>query len=399
MIHSGTPAFWRATLALCLGSFMIFANVYITQPLLPMLAEAFGVSALQSGWSFTITTLMLGVSLLLYGPLSDALGRKWIMLFSMAGATLCTALISQVDDYSMLLLLRALQGICLGGLPAVAIAYMGDEFSKRALSVAVGLYIAGNSLGGIGGRLIGGFVGDWLGWAAAFEVMAVVSLICLVVFYGLLPDSAHFKPSPLQPRKMAADMLTHLKNPLLLVAYLIGGFNFFIFINQYSYATFLLSDAPYNLSAGFLGMLFLTYLSGTLGSMLSGRICHFIPQPLVMVLGIMLLIAGSLVTLIADINAIIAGFLINALGFFIAHSCASSWVSQHAKHARASASSLYLLFYYLGASCGGFYLQPFWDAAGWQGVIAGSLLVLCFTAGLALWLYRQTQIALRPAQG
>jgi len=398
MIHSGTPAFWRATLALCLGSFMIFANVYITQPLLPMLAQTFDVSALQSGWSFTITTLMLGVSLLIYGPLSDALGRKWIMVFSMAGATLCTALISQVSDYSMLLLLRGLQGICLGGLPAVAIAYMGDEFSKRALAVAVGLYIAGNSLGGIGGRLIGGFVGDWLGWVEAFEVMALISLVCLLLFYWLLPDSKGFKPTPLRPRRMAADMLTHLRNPLLLVAYLIGGFNFFIFINQYSYATFMLSDAPYNLSPALLGMLFLTYLSGTFGSMISGRICQSIPQPLVMALGIGLLICGSLVTLIADINAIICGFLINALGFFIAHSCASSWVSQTATHARASASSLYLLFYYLGASVGGFYLQPFWDAAGWQGVIGGSLLVLGCTAGMSLWLYRQTRVALKVAQ-
>ncbi|MBY4678055.1 MFS transporter [Marinobacterium arenosum] len=387
MIEAGSTAFRRASLAFAFGSFMIFANVYVTQPLLPMLAEAFQVSALQAGWSFTITTLMLGLSLLCYGPLSDALGRRWIMLASMAGATLCTLLLSQTSDYHSLLLLRALQGVCLGGLPAIAIAYMGDEFSKRALTVAVGLYISGNTLGGIGGRLVGGFVGDWLGWSDAFLVMSLISLVCLALFVWLLPPSRNFQPQALRPRLMLQDLIGHLRNPLLLAAYLIGGFNFFIFINQYSYATFLLAGEPYQLPASLLGMLFLTYLSGTLGSALSGRLVGHLPPPLVMAGGVLILMAGSLVTLIPAVWAIILGFLINAFGFFIAHSSASNWVSHNAQRARASASSLYLLFYYLGASSGGFYLDPFWQWAGWQGVVIGSWLVLSLTLGLSLWLY------------
>ena len=135
MIETRTAAFWRATLALSLGSFIIFANVYVTQPLLPMLADNFAVSALEAGWSFTATTLMLGLSLLIYGPLSDALGRRPIMLISMAGATLVTIALSFTESFSSLLLLRALQGLLLGGLPAIAIAYMGDEFSKKAEKV------------------------------------------------------------------------------------------------------------------------------------------------------------------------------------------------------------------------------------------------------------------------
>lgn len=391
MIQLATLAYWRATLALCLGSFMVFANVYISQPLLPMLAEGFSLSALEAGLSFTLTTLTLGLSLLFYGPLSDALGRKWIMLLSMAGATLCTLLLSQTGDYQQLLVLRAIQGFFLGGLPAIAIAYMGDEYSKPALTMAVGLYISGNTLGGIGGRLLGGFFGDWFGWSQAFLAMAVISLLCLIAFALLLPDSRQFKPRPLHLGRMLSDLLAHLRNPLLLVAYLIGGLNFFIFINQYSYATFLLSEAPFSLPAGMLGMLFLTYLSGTLGSAFSGRIAHWLPQPLVMTAGGVLLLLGSAVTLLASVNWIIAGFLINAFGFFIAHSTASSWVSQHASQARASASSLYLVFYYLGASTGGLYLDPFWQWSGWQGVIYGSWFILLLTLSLSLWLYFGTR--------
>ncbi|WP_417532915.1 MFS transporter [Marinobacterium stanieri] len=399
MIVSGSSAFWRATLALCLGSFMIFANVYITQPLLPMLAQAFEVSALEAGWTFTVTTLTLGLSLLIWGPLSDALGRRWIMLLTMGGATLVTLMLSFIEHYTAMLALRAVQGVLLAGLPAVAIAWMGDEFEREAMLVAVGLYIGGNSLGGISGRLIGGFIGDWLGWSNAFLVMTLVSLFCLVVFALLLPESRHFRPQPLKPRRMLADLGSHLRNPVLLLAYLIGGFNFFIFINQYSYITFVLSEAPYSLPASVLGMLFLTYLSGTFGSAISGKVGQKLAQPLCMALGVLILMTGTLLTLSDTLWLIIVGFLVNSFGFFFAHSSASSWVSQNARHARASASSLYLLFYYTGASCGGFYLHPFWERLGWQGVVLGSLIVLAGTLALSLVLYRlqQTRLAAAPA--
>ncbi|MBR9827796.1 MAG: MFS transporter [Oceanospirillales bacterium] len=391
MITSGSSTFWRATLALCLGSFMIFANVYITQPLLPMLAQTFEVSALQAGWTFTVTTLTLGLSLLIWGPLSDALGRRWIMLLTMSGATLVTLLLSQTDSYTGMLVLRAVQGVLLAGLPAIAIAWMGDEFERPAMLLAVGLYIGGNSLGGISGRLIGGFVGDWLGWSQAFMVMTLLSVVCLLVFALMLPASKNFRPQPLKPRRMLADLGSHLRNPVLLLAYLIGGFNFFIFINQYSYITFVLADAPYNLPTRVLGMLFLTYLSGTVGSAIAGKVGQRLAQPLCMALGVLVLMTGTVLTLSTELWLIVLGFLVNSFGFFFAHSSASSWVSQNAHHARASASSLYLLFYYTGASTGGFYLHPFWEWQAWNGVVIGSLLVLLLTLGLSLALYRLQQ--------
>ncbi len=384
MIESGSRAFWRATIALCIGSFMVFSNVYVTQPILPELQREFALTTLEVSWSFTVTTLMLGLSLLFYGPLSDAVGRRSLMLLSMAGVCLCTLLLSQADSFATLVMLRGLQGLFLGGLPAIAIAYMGDEYSRKALMLAVGLYISGNSLGGISGRLIGGFVGEWLGWADLFLVMGVGSCFGLLLFWWLLPASRQFSPQPLNLPTMLSRLGGHLRNPLLLLVYLVGGLNFFIFINQYSYITFVLSDAPYHLSPVWIGLLFLTYLTGTVGSTLSGRLAQRFGQLNCIKAGIIILICGSLTTLSNELLLIVLGFFINSFGFFFAHSSASSWVSHQATHARASASSLYLVFYYLGASCGGFYLDPFWQWLGWEGVVLGSVMVLLVTLSLSL---------------
>jgi YNFM family putative membrane transporter len=389
MIAAATADYYRATLALCLGSFIVFANLYITQPLFPLFRQQFALSTLQATWSLSLPMLTLGLSLLVYGPLSDALGRRPILLLSLVGSTLVSLLIPQADSYTGLLLLRMLQGLLLGGLPAIAIAYLGEEFERPALLLAIGFYISANALGGISGRLIGGALTDLLDWQSAFYLLGGSSLLATILVAHWLPPSQQFQPKPLRLATMLADLGGHWRNPQLLCAYLIGGLNFFIFSNQYSYLTYLLSDAPFQLAPGWLGLLFLTYLSGSVGSAFSGRLSQLVAQPLCMLAGIGLLIAGTLVTLQLTLVAIIAGLLINSFGFFICHSICSAWVNQQAQQARASASSLYLVCYYLGASSGSLYLDPFWQAAGWPGVCLGSVLVLLVTAGLAFRLYRQ----------
>lgn len=386
MITTGTREFWFATLALALGSFMIFANVHMTQPLLPQLAQTFHLTPLQASWSLTITISMLGLSLIIYGPLSDALGRKHIMVLTLLGAVATTLAISQVETYSSLLLLRGLQGFFLGGLPAIAIAYLGDEFERKAVLVAVGLYISANSLGGVTGRLVSGFVGEHYDWQMVFLVLGFSSLVLLLLFIWLLPASKHFQAKAFDSRSVLADMRSHLQNPMLLTAYLIGGLNMMIFLSLYSYITFVLAAPPYHLSTHALGMLFLTYLTGSFASAWSGRAALWLSQPICMILGILLLMLGTLLTLLASLPMMVSGFLINSFGFFLTHSTLSSWVSQHALKARASASSLYLVFYYLGASLGSLYLEPFWQWAGWTGVVGASLGIFTVTLSAALWL-------------
>lgn len=389
MPDPSTSRFWAATAALSLGSFMIFVNVYVTHPLLPLLSQSFAISELQAGWSFSIVTLTLAASLLFYGPLSDAFGRRAIMAASMLGVTLASVLLNFAESYHQFLWMRALQGFFLAGLPAIAIAYMGDEFTKRQLITAVGFYIAANSLGGIGGRLMGGFIASITDWQEAFKVLAVMNIVILTVFWKLLPPSRNFTHRRLSVLGVIKDVASHLANRRLVLAYLIGGFNFFIFVNQYSYLTFRLSADPYLLSSAQLGMLFLTYLSGTAASMVSGRLVQHISQPIGIAIGVALMMLGTLISLNAGLWIIVLGFVVNAFGFFLSQSLSSSWVSHSATHARATASSLYLVFYYLGASIGGFYLDPFWRLAHWQGVVVASLFVLVATLFCALRLQRQ----------
>ena len=387
LVEKGTPAYRRACFALVIASLVIFANLYAVHPLLPLIAEQYQVSTLQAGNVFTITSLTLGLSLLVHGPVSDAVGRRAPLLIGLATTALLTFSMAFVSTFSSLVWLRALLGIALGVLPAVAIAYLGDTMTRTALVGAVGLYIGGNTLGGAGGRLLGGFIADHSSLQTVFLTLGVLSLGGLALVARLLPPAAGFVARPLSLPGSLTGFAAHLRNPALLPAFAVGGLNFMIFINLYTYLTFRLSAEPWQLGAGSLGMLFLTYLAGTLSATLSGRV-PYTRALHGMMTGIALLLFGTLMLLTDHLWLIILSLLCNAFGFFLTHSLANSWVNQQAGFGKASASSLYSVFYYMGAAAGVYYLGYFWELAGWEAVIFASVFILLLNAGLIWRLYR-----------
>ncbi len=387
MINYKTAVFYRSAFALCLAAVVVFANLHLLQPLLPQLSREYGLTPLQASWAYTVATLCLGISLLFYAALSDAWGRKNLLLSTLVGMTLSTLALAQVDSFSELVFWRAVQGVFLGGLPAIAIAWMGEAYSKPAMVAAVGFYISANSLGGISGRLMAGTLADLGHWQWAFWPVALLGVLSCYFIWRDLPAGKAFVAKPFSLRQACSDNWFHLRQPVLLLTYLIGGLNFFFFFNQYTYISFVLAEAPYTLSSFWIGLLFVTYFTGTVGSAISGRIAQHMPVPVGMALGVLILIFGTLVTLSASLWLIVLGFFINAFGFFLTHSLASSWVNQNASRAKASASALYLVFYYVGASSGGVYLQPFWQWQRWQGVVLAALLMYGVTLLLCFWLW------------
>ncbi|WMC12074.1 MFS transporter [Oceanimonas pelagia] len=387
MLDVKTPLWWRATLALGLGSVLVFINLYVAQPLLPLLARDFALSALGAGWALSAATLGLAAGLLFWARLADRLGRKRVMLGTLLVAILLGLSLAWVPNYGSLVALRGLQGFFLAGLPATAVAYMGEEFTPRALVTSIGIYIAANSLGGIAGRVFGGLVAEWAGhWQASFVVLAGVSLLLWGLLPRLLPGSRCFVPA--SKGEGASALLAHVRNPLLWPVYLVGGLNFMVFLNQYTYVAFYLSAPPIALAPAAIGLLFLTYLTGTVASGVSGALVSRFGLCNTLLAAIVIMALGSLGLLSGRLPVILVSLLVDSFAFFLAHACASSWVGRSVTEHRALASSLYLVFYYAGASLGGLYLYPFWQAAGLPGVTVGMILVMAVTGALT-WRLRR----------
>ncbi len=169
-----------------------------------------------------MATAGLAVSLIPLSALSERFGRTPVMTAAVFSAALIGLAVPFSPNLAVLVVLRTLQGVALAGLPATAMAYLGEEVSKKAVASAIGLYVAGNSVGGMCSRVIAGFVAQAAGWRVALGVLGLLSLCCAVVFVLLSPRARNFEPARVSPRMLARTVGGHLGNPLLVRLYLLG---------------------------------------------------------------------------------------------------------------------------------------------------------------------------------
>jgi YNFM family putative membrane transporter len=153
-IQKGSTLYWQGISALFLGSFVTFALLYCTQPLIPAFSAEFNVAPSYASLSISLVTGFLAVCMLFMSWLSDAKGRKVVMAMALLSSAVLAIVISFSHNFEMLLALRALQGIMLAGYPAIAMAYVNEEFDPNIAGLVMGIYISGNSVGGLAGRII-----------------------------------------------------------------------------------------------------------------------------------------------------------------------------------------------------------------------------------------------------
>ncbi|MGE3474214.1 MAG: MFS transporter [Rhodospirillaceae bacterium] len=382
-IAFGTSEYRRTGLAFFLAGFATFSLLYCVQPLLPLFAEEFAVSPAQSSLTLSLATGALAFSVTAAGAFSQGIGRRGLMFASITSAALLQLLASVAPDWHMLLAARALEGFVLGGLPAVAMAYLAEEIEPAHLGKSMGLYVAGTAFGGMMGRIGMGVLTEWVSWRPALALFAACCCAAALGFRLLLPPSRNFVRRPgLGPRFHFKTFRHHLANRGLLRIYASAFLSMSVFVTLYNYMTFRLTEAPYLLSQTVISMVFLIYgfgvVSSSMGGMLSDK---FGGRPLLIFsYGFMLI--GVLITLAANLTLIIIGLTVMTIAFFIVHAVGSGSIGPLSDGAKAHASALYLLFYYLGSSVSGTAGGWFWEHGGWAAVaaFAGTSCVL----GLAL---------------
>ncbi|MCG3737648.1 MFS transporter [Vibrio cincinnatiensis] len=385
MIELHSPQYRQVTFALAFGSFLVFCNLYLFQPMLPYLAQHFVVSETHINWLFAASTLALSVSLVPWAISSESIGRRQVMLLGLFAMPLIGLLMLISAHLWVLVLTRALMGIALAAFASVAVAYMVEELSPQAFNKAIGGYIAANSLGGISGRIAGGLLTDALGWQSAVIAMALFTLCGAVLVFILLPKQQHFTPQRGRFFHHNKAMIRHLTNRTLWLAMLIGATNFALFVNLYSVMGFRLVAKPYSLPIGLASFIFLCYLAGTLSSKLTSHWTQRFDPVLGMAVGGIFSMLGMWVANVESILFMLLGLSLISFGAFFTHTLAYAWVSQKATQAKATATALYLVHYYVGGSLGGFYLLYCWQHGGWKmvtlggSIIYGILFSLCWT--------------------
>lgn len=370
-IRRGTAEYRNAGVALFLAGFACYSLIYCVHPLLPAFARSFGVSPAESSLSLSLTTGMLAFSILMASAFSQALGRRGVMFCSLLLAALCNIATAVTPSWSGLLVARAIEGFVIGGVPAVAIAYLSEEIDPDNLGKTIGLYVAGTAFGGMMGRVGIGMLTEFTSWRMALGIFGVLGLLAASGFLALLPRSRNFVARPgFDPLFHLRTWGKQLRNPALLRIYACGFLMTSVFVTLFNYVIFRLSGPPHFLSQTVISLIFLAYSFGMASSSVAGGLADRFGRRPLLIAGFLIMLAGIGLTLVDSLGLIVGGVVLVTTGFFIAHSVASGSIGPLAGASKGHAASLYLLFYYMGSSIVGSVGGWFWQHGGWGAVAA-----------------------------
>ncbi|MGO1434208.1 MAG: MFS transporter [Canibacter sp.] len=369
-----TGQYRKVLIVMFLAGVATFAQLYAPQAVLPELSEYFEVPISSAALVVSAGTIGLAVTVLPWSIVADRIGRRKSIAIAVFVATVCALAISVAPSFELVLALRVLEGAALGGVPAAAIAYVNEEIHPIDAAVASGIFIAGNTIGGIAGRIITGPITEVTGsWRLGVFVVAAVSVVCAVLFIWLAPRAKGYIPAKgadvrplLQDFRSAFSVsLRHLKQPKLLSLYalaflLMGGF-----VAIYNYLGAHLNAPPYLLPVWVTSLAFLAYLAGTVSSPIAGRYTTVYGRKRVMLTSTGIAILALGVMMIPSLWAVIAGLVLFTAAFFGVHAVAVGWAGSAATVGRAQSTALYNFAYYFGSSLIGYAAGLFFDAQGW----------------------------------
>lgn len=357
-------------MALFFAGIATFAQLYSPQAVLPRIAAEYRVDAASSALVISAATIGLAVGVIPWSAVADRIGRVRAMSIAVAAATVFGLFVPFAPNFTLLLTGRTLEGLMIGGVPAIAVAYLTEEIEPRNAARAAGTYVAGTTIGGLAGRLIAGPIADFASWRIGVLVAAIVCSAAAIAFITLAPASRGFEPNRGRAHpdgSLRRRLMSNLANRKLLALYaqaflLMGGF-----VALYNFLGFRLAASPFGLPESVVSLVFVAYLAGTWSSAQAGTLAARVGRWPVLTGATLVMIAGVLLTLAPAIPLVLIGLVIATTGFFAAHAIASGWTGAISTIGRAQASSLYNFFYYAGSSLFGWLGGVLFVTYGWAG--------------------------------
>jgi MFS transporter, YNFM family, putative membrane transport protein len=383
----GSAAYGRLLAALACAGVATFAQLYSPQAVLPLISADLGVGAASAALVVSASTVGLAVGVIPWSALADRIGRVKAISISVTVATLVGMLVPFAPTFALLLAGRFVEGLMVGGVPAIAVAYLTEEVDPVHAARAACIFVGGTTIGGLLGRIVSSPVAEVAGWRVGVFTVAVICGIAAVGFVKLAPEPRGFTPvlrDDANPEgSLDHRLAVNLRTPRQLVLFAQGFLLMGGFVALYNFLGFYLTRPPFNLSPSAVSLMFLAYLAGTWASSRAGAEATRFGRKRVLLVSVSIMMLGIAMTLSDNVIAVLVGLVVATAGFFGAHSTAAGWTGQAAPVGKAQASSLYNLFYYGGSSAVGWLGGVAFDARGWTAVAVTILTCAGIAAVLA----------------
>ncbi|PSH03371.1 MAG: MFS transporter [Acidobacteria bacterium] len=386
-----------AVIAVTLAGVAAFFNLYATQPLLPLFEQIFHATKAEVGRTVSAATLGVAISAPFCGALAERVGRRKVIVLSIFLIAVPTILAATASNLHQLVFWRFLQGLVMPGIFGVTIAYIGEEWPRHRMPLVTSIYVTGTVLGGFLGRIFTGVAATHRlvpflapSWHDGFLIIGVLDVIFGILLWRWLPPDS---PLPASAGR-ETNFTRHLRNPQLLATYAVGFNVLFTLVGTFTYITFYLAAPPFGLSPAQLSLLFMVYLVGLVVTPFGGVWIQRVGSRAALVFSVMAGVIGILLTLIPHMVIILLGLVMFSSGVFVCQAASTSNIQREAHSGgRASASGLYVMFYYIGGSVAGVLPGIIWRYGQWKACVALIVAVQLITMTIAGSIWRGKQRA------
>jgi predicted MFS family arabinose efflux permease len=384
------------------GGLVALATVHFTSsammracdPMLPALAQSFGVSTGRAALTISAYAIAYGLMQLLFGPLGDRYGKRRVIGFAALGCVVGNVLALLAMSLELLVLARVLAGAAAAGIIALVLAWVGDTvpYADRQAVLARFLTL---SLGGmIAGQWVSGLLTEQFGWRAVFAVLALVFLA------GGLAITLHpeVRREPVRPPSGQGHL--HAIRQVLAVPW--ARWMLLVVLVEGAFAFSGLAFLP-----AFLGRTYGLGLSAAAAVValygVGGFIYAFAARRMVAVLGEGgIVLAGGIAMGLAWLLLAAGGHwalalpacLVGGLGFYMLHGTLQTHATQMVPAWRGTAVSLFAMAMFVGIAIGVVVASAVVDRIGYRPVfVACGVVLAVLGAGFAFSLRQRTERA------
>src|SRR5262245_7080285 len=235
-----------------------FTTVYITQPVLPVIQDEFAVDPRTASLSISMVILGIALSNLPFGILADRYAIKPILLTGGTVVTGTTLVCSVTKSFVLLIVARFIQGLFIPSLTTCLAAYLAKSLPASHLNVVMGSYVSATVAGGMGGRLLGGWIHPPLHWRYAFVSASVFLIAATIAAFRWLPTQKAERGPEFQQPGFAQLLAQASLWRVLSIAFSA----YFVFSSIFNYLPFYLSKPPFSAPTEVITLMYLAYLVG-----------------------------------------------------------------------------------------------------------------------------------------
>ncbi|MCX8586975.1 MULTISPECIES: MFS transporter [unclassified Gilliamella] len=365
---------------------LLVGSVYISQLIFQEISKSFNIDILDARSIFSLSCFFYAISFFIYGPLSDKVSTRFLVVFGSIGTIICLGLSGIVESFSLYLIIMSLIGFFAASVPAALFAYTAKNTPNEKLPQAMGVMISASIVGIIFSRSVVAMMTDYWSWQIAFFIYALLIVFaCLFIPMGIKNTNNNTSNMSIANTYLTAAKL--LLNKTVLIFLFVGFLLFFVYLGLSSLLTFYLKGSPFYLSSTVLGWLNFAGISAVIGTIITGKLSQFMTKGRLLII-CLVFVSISVITIGFSTNLFFIALGIFCLFLFVfgLQPIVISILNQIVPiNSRGAISSLYLLSCLAGGSIGTYVLGIFYENFNWNGVMITSISLTIINIVIALF--------------